>query len=284
MEAIKKKIAALKMEMDAANEQVEVNEKKAKQEDLRADSLNDELRDLQKRHAQLERDYTVAKAHLEQSTADLEQCEKSWSKAEQDRTILTKRVQEIEMSLSKKEELRSSAQLKLGRATEIADDAKRMCKVLEDRSRLDAERVEKLMSELKDARLIAEDADAKSDEISRKLQFVEEELEAAEERVKTSEAKIIEREDELFIVQNIVKSLEVSEEKANQRVEEFKIESKLLKKKLKEAEKRAIIAERTVKKLLKEVDMKEDELREEKEKYKAVCDDMDATFAEMTGY
>lgn len=27
-----------------------------------------------------------------------------------------------------------------------------------------------------------------------------------------------------------------------------------------------------------------DELREEKEKYKAVCDDMDATFAEMTGY
>jgi len=27
-----------------------------------------------------------------------------------------------------------------------------------------------------------------------------------------------------------------------------------------------------------------DELKEEKEKYKAVCDDMDATFAEMTGY
>lgn len=36
----------------------------------------------------------------------------------------------------------------------------------------------------------------------------------------------------------------------------------------------------TVKKLL----LVSDELREEKEKYKAVCDDMDATFAEMTGY
>lgn len=65
-----------------------------------------------------------------------------------------------------------------------------MCKVLEDRSRLDEERTQKLMAELKDARLIAEDADAKSDEISRKLQFVEEELEAAEERVKTSEAYV----------------------------------------------------------------------------------------------
>lgn len=64
----------------------------------------------------------------------------------------------------------------------------RMCNVLADRSRLDEERMGKLMSELKDARLIAEDADAKSDEIARKLQFVEEELEAAEERVKTSEA------------------------------------------------------------------------------------------------
>jgi uncharacterized protein YukE len=44
---------------------------------------------------------------------------------------------------------------------------------------------------------------------------------------------------------------------ANQRVEEFKIQLKSLKKKLKEAEKRAINAERTVKTLLKEVDMKE---------------------------
>ncbi|XP_003486346.1 tropomyosin-2-like [Bombus vosnesenskii] len=284
MEAIKKKIAALKQEMDAANEKVEANEAKARSENFRADKLNDDVRDLQKKLAQLERDYGITKTNLEQSTADLEQCEKSWSKAEQDRTTLTKRVQEIEATLTKKEELRLSAQLKLARATELADDAQRMCKVLEDRSRLDEERMEKLMHELKDARLIAEDADAKSDEISKKLQFVEEELEGAEERVKTSEAKIVEREDELFIVQNIVKSLEVSEEKANQRVEEFKVQLKQLKKKLREAEKRAVHAERTVKKLLKEVDMKEDELREEKEKYKAVCDDMDATFAEMTGY
>ncbi|XP_043583506.1 tropomyosin-2-like [Bombus pyrosoma] len=284
MEAIKKKIAALKQEMDAANEKVEANEAKARSENFRADKLNDDVRDLQKKLAQLERDYGITKTNLEQSTADLEQCEKSWSKAEQDRTTLTKRVQEIEATLTKKEELRLSAQLKLARATELADDAQRMCKVLEDRSRLDEERMEKLMHELKDARLIAEDADAKSDEISKKLQFVEEELEGAEERVKTSEAKIVEREDELFIVQNIVKSLEVSEEKANQRVEEFKVQLKQLKKKLREAEKRAIHAERTVKKLLKDVDMKEDELREEKEKYKAVCDDMDATFAEMTGY
>ncbi|NP_001153343.1 tropomyosin 2 isoform X3 [Nasonia vitripennis] len=284
MEAIKKKIAALKMEMDAANEKVEANEVKAKQENTRADMIYDEVRDLEKKLVQMEKDYEICKSNLETSTAELERCEKAYTKAEQDRTSMTKRVQDIETQLSKKEELRLSATLKLARATELNDDARRMCKVLEERSRLDEERMEKLTSELKDARLLAEDADTKSDDIARKLQFVEEELEAAEERVKTSEAKIIEREDELFIVQNIVKSLVVSEEKANARVADMKDQLKELKKRLKEAEKRAIIAERTVKKLLKEVDFKEDELREEKEKYKALCDDLDSTFAELTGF
>jgi hypothetical protein len=51
-----------------------------------------------------------------------------------------------------------------------------------------------------------------------------------------------------------LKSLEVSEEKANQRVEEFKRQLKSLTGKLKEAENRAELAEKTVKKLQKEVD------------------------------
>ncbi|KAK1128415.1 hypothetical protein K0M31_002880 [Melipona bicolor] len=144
--------------------------------------------------------------------------------------------------------------------------------------------MDQLMAQLKEARLIAEDADTKSDEISRKLAFVEDELEAAEERVKSSEAKITEREDELFIVGNILKSLEVSEEKANQRVEEFKTQLKDLKVKLKAAEKRAVIAEKMVKVFSKELDAREDFLFREKEKYKYICDDMDSTFAELTGY
>lgn len=50
--------------------------------------------------------------------------------AEQDRTILTKRVQEIEALLHKKEELRLSAQIKLARATELADDAQRFILII----------------------------------------------------------------------------------------------------------------------------------------------------------
>lgn len=56
------------------------------------------------------------------------------------------------------------------------------------------------------------------------------------------------------VVGNSLKSLEVSEEKANQRVEEFKREMKVLTVKLKEAENRAENAEKSVKRLQKEVD------------------------------
>lgn len=56
------------------------------------------------------------------------------------------------------------------------------------------------------------------------------------------------------VVGNSLKSLEVSEEKANQRVEEFKREMKTLTVRLKEAENRAENAEKSVKRLQKEVD------------------------------
>ena len=66
--------------MDTANEKVEANETKARQENMRADLIYDEVRDLEKKLATLERDYEISKANLEQSTAALEQCEKSWTK------------------------------------------------------------------------------------------------------------------------------------------------------------------------------------------------------------
>lgn len=80
MEAIKKKIAALKMEMDGANEKFEANEVKAKQENTRADMIYDEVRDLEKKLVQMEKDYEVCKSTLETQTAELERCEKAYTK------------------------------------------------------------------------------------------------------------------------------------------------------------------------------------------------------------
>lgn len=74
-----------------------------------------------------------------------------------------------------------------------------MCQVLENRSQQDEQRMDQLTNQLKEARMLAEDADTKSDEVSRKLAFVEDELEVAEDRVRSGEAKIMELEEELKV-------------------------------------------------------------------------------------
>merc|ERR1712228_810048 len=106
--------------------------------------------------------------------------------------------------------------------------------------------------------------------------------ERAEERAETGETKIVELEEELRVVANNLKSLEVSEEKANQREESYKEQIKSLTAKLKQAVARAEFAERSVQKLQREVDRLEDELMEEQDKYKSVSEELEQAFAEMS--
>ncbi|KAI5696441.1 hypothetical protein M8J75_013061 [Diaphorina citri] len=113
--------------------------------------------------------------------------------------------------------------------------------------------------------------------------MMEQDLERAEERAEHSDAKIVELEEELRVVGNNLKSLEVSEEKANQREEEYKNQIKMLNNRLKEAEARAEFAERSVQKLQKEVDRLEDEIVTEKEKYRTIGDGLDLAFVELYG-
>jgi tropomyosin-1 len=107
----------------------------------------------------------------------------------------------------------ASATAKLSEASAAADESERARKVLENRSLADEERMDALENQLKEARFLAEEADKKYDEVARKLAMVEADLERAEERAEAGEAKIVELEEELRVVGNNLKSLEVSEEK-----------------------------------------------------------------------
>lgn len=93
--------------------------------------------------------------------------------------------------------------------------------MLDHRAMTDNERIKQLESQLKETRNIAEEADHKYDEVSHKLLDVEDDLERAEERANTGEAKISELEEELQVVSNNVKSLEVAEEKSLLKQEEY---------------------------------------------------------------
>ena len=86
-----------------------------------------------------------------------------------------------------------------------------------------------------------------------KIQVTEADLERAEERGELGETKIMELEEELKVVATNLKSLEVAEEKANQRETSNKDQIKTLTGKLKQAEARAEFAEKSVAKLQNEV-------------------------------
>merc|ERR1739848_889488 len=151
----------------------------------------------------------------------------------------------------------------------------------ENRSLSDEERMEALENQLAQAKLIAEEADKKYEEVARKLAMVEADLERAEERAETGESKIVELEEELRVVGNNLKSLEVSEEKASKKEECFGEQLRIVTAKCKEAEARAEFAERSVQKLQKEVDRLEVELLVSKEKNKKMQEEMEAAFQDI---
>merc|ERR1711915_726035 len=152
-----------------------------------------------------------------------------------------------------------AANQKLDKAATSADDSERAKKVFQNKAEDDEKRIIALEKDLKAAREKAEAADSSYDEVNKKLITCESDLEKAEERADTGENKILELEEELRVVANNLKSLEL-------------------------AEARAEFADKSVQKLQNEVDRLEDELVAEQEKYKAITEELDLTFAEMSGY
>ena len=97
-----------------------------------------------------------------------------------------------------------------------------------------------LENQVKEARQMVEESDIKYDEVARKLAMVEGDHERAQERANQGENKIVDLEEELRVIGENLKALEVAEEKAQQREEDYKRQIKQLTDRLKTAESRFV--------------------------------------------
>merc|ERR1712200_357178 len=178
MDAIKKKMQAMKVEKDNAMDRSDVCEQAAKDAKVRA-----------------------AKAEEEVATTSqkLDDKEKALLAAEMEVNTLNRRVQHLEGDLEVCEDKLLLATQKLDKAATAADDSDRMRKVFESKAAGDEERMAKLEDDLKHVRTKAEEADKQYDEVSKKLQVTESDLERAEERGEMGETKIMELEEELKV-------------------------------------------------------------------------------------
>ena len=125
---------------------------------------------------------------------------------------------------------------------------------------------------------MVEESDIKYDEVARKLAMVEGDQKRAEERANAGENKIVDLEEELRVIGENLKALEVAEEKAQQREEEYKKQIKILTDRLKSAESRAEYGEKTVQEQNLRVDTIMFDLVAEKMKTQNVNDELDQTF------
>merc|ERR1711872_521883 len=266
MEAIKKKVQSMKVEKDNLCDRMDAVEQSLKDAKIRQEKAEEESVELSNKQKHLEIEVDVYGEKLTLQMMDQETMEAKVMAAEAEFNRLNRRVQELEEDLETTENKYVIAMQKYDKAATTADDSDRMAKVLQNRSQK------------------AENADNKYDEASKKMTTCEAQLEVDGERADISEFKIVELEEELKVVANNLKSLEVSEDKANKREAYYKDEIKKLTNKLKQFETRAEFAERSVSKLQKEVDRLEDELVGEQEKFKAITEELDSTFAEMSGY
>jgi len=274
----------MKVEKDNLCDRCDEVEQKMKEALLRRDKSEEEFTELTQKSKTLEIDLDKFAEKLEKQVMSQEAKEAQVLAAEAEFNRLNRRVQELEEDLEITEQKYVLAIQKYDKSATAADDSDRMAKVLQNRATEDEAKLVGLSDELKKAQHRAEEADKKYDEAQKKMVEAESKLEIDGERADVSEFKIIELEEELKVVANNLKSLEVSEDKANQREDFYKTEIKRLTGKLKQSETRAEFAEKSVGKLQKEVDRLEDELLGEQDKFKAITEELDATFAEMSGY
>ena len=270
MEAIAKKMQAMKVEKDNAMDDSDIWEQKARAMkvfflisnfssshklllQLRQDKAEEELDTLIKQAQQLEMAVDKVKEDLGLMEEKLAEKETALNNGEVELAALDRHVQEIENSLEDCDDMMLAAVNKLDKAQTAFDDTERLRKVMENKAQQDEERMTMLEEELKVMRKRCDDADSKFDGVQKKMLQTEANLERAEVQGDLGEHKIIEMEEELQVVANNLRSLEVSEEKANEREKCDKALVTTLTAKLKQAESRAQFAEKSVQKLQNEV-------------------------------
>lgn len=116
----------MKLEKDNAADKADTCENQAKEANLRADKIMEEVAELTKRLTQVTEDHEKFKNTLEQANKDLEEKEKLLTSTEANVAALTRKVQQVEEDLEKSEERSGAALSKLLEATQSADENNRL--------------------------------------------------------------------------------------------------------------------------------------------------------------
>jgi len=263
-------------EKDLQNTVVELN-------NLLKERDNDILQ-LGKKIMKVENGLDDATEALAASTLAIEEAEKQQLVNEEEVSALQRRCSLLDDDVARSDGRLQVESTKLAEAAADAEAVEIKRKLLEAKNMVNEERIDSLEGQIATASEVALVSTRNQEEISRKLAMTQVELDRTMEKAVEAEAKIQELEEQLNIVGQNMKTLELSETNALKRHEEFEEKIRDLILNLKFTEIQAAAAEREAAKLQKELDALVSELSEWKDKYQEICVELEQTFNEMAGY
>jgi len=281
MDSIKKKMQSLANETASAVSRFEKWEKEVTAANTTADSLEDQVKAIQKKIQQTESAFDVTTEDLFNQTIKLEEMEKKAGNAEQQVGDLARRLMLMEEQATKSEERLAISVTSLAKTSIQAD------KNLADQNNASnvcskqGESNDDLEKQLKDAIFTKDESENKYETLAQKLKIKESESERSNARADEIECKFIEIEDELKEVGQKQQTLEVGEEKSLEREEILQRQIRELMTKLTNANVRSENAEMDIGRLNVRIDKVEEDLVIEKMKIQQVSDDLNKIFDDM---
>merc|ERR1711956_103635 len=208
-------------------------------------------------HVENDLDTTMDK--LTSTSSKLDEKDKAFQVAEAEIQALLRKLSLLQDELKRSESKLATTSADLNLATTQVDNIARAMKTLETKNMIDEGRIDMLEGQVKESKTMGD------------------------ERAESGENKIVDLEEELRMIGENLKALEVAEEKAQQREEEYKKQIRTLSEKFKNAEARAEYGEKTVQKQNLRVDAIMFDLVSEKMRTQTVNDQLDETFELFMG-
>jgi len=284
MEAIRKKMISLKTAKEgSADKERELQNRVVELNDILKEKDN-EILQLGKKIMKVENGLDDATEALQTATVNIEEAEKQQLVNEEEVSALQRRCSLLDDDVARSDGRLQVESTKLAEAAAMAEAVEIQRKLLEAKNMVNEERIDSLESQITTASEVALVSTRNQEEISRKLAMTQVELDRTLEKAVEAEAKIQELEEQLNIVGQNMKTLELSETQALKRHEEFEEKIRDLILNLKFTEIQAAAAEREAAKLQKELDALVTELTDWKDKYQEICVELEQTFNEMAGY
>merc|ERR1712042_178600 len=221
---------------------------------------------------------------LEAATVGLEDAEKQQLVNEEEVSALQRRFSLLDDDIARSDGRLQVESNKLAEAAAAAEAVEIQRKTLEGKSFVNDERMDTLEEAIETAREVALRSTRNAEEVARELAMTQVEFDRTTEKYKEAEVKINDLEEQLDVVGQNMKTLELSETNALKRHEEAEEKIRDLILNLKFTEIQAAAAEREAAKLSQELELLVAELNEWKEKYGEICVELEQTFNEMAGY